>query len=92
MGVNLRAAFAPIFFRQYSFAKKNTKPNSKQRKGARNTFAQKNVGEIDTSYRVNFINVLCAHFSYKILMPKNFKPKTQLCNFWRQNFVRKTLV
>ncbi len=26
----------------------------------------------------------------KILAPKNFKPKTQLYNFWRQNFVQKT--
>jgi len=29
-------------------------------------------------------------FLYEILVPKNFKPKIQLCNFWRQNFVLKT--
>jgi len=28
-------------------------------------------------------------FLYEILAPKNFKPKTQLCNFWCQNFVQK---
>jgi len=38
---------------------------------------------------VNLINDLRAHFWYKILAPKKFKPKTQLCNFWHQNFVRK---
>ncbi len=26
-------------------------------------------------------------FFANILVAKNFKPKTQLCNFWRQNFV-----
>jgi hypothetical protein len=31
---------------------------------------------------------MCAFFA-DILVPKNFKPKTQLCNFWRQNFVQK---
>jgi len=30
---------------------------------------------------VNFIN--------NIFAPKSFKPLTQLCNFWRQNFVLK---
>ncbi len=34
--------------------------------------------------------MLCVRFSYKTLAPKNFKPKTQLCIFWRQNFVQKT--
>jgi hypothetical protein len=28
-------------------------------------------------------------FCKDILVTKNFKPKTQLCNFWRQNFVQK---
>jgi len=28
-------------------------------------------------------------FFTAVLAPKNFKPKTQLCNFWRQNFVQK---
>ncbi len=37
----------------------------------------------------NFINVLLERFSNKILVPKNFKPKTQLCNFWHQNFAQK---
>jgi len=37
----------------------------------------------------NSISVLRAHFLYEILVPKNFKPKTQLCNYWRQNFVQK---
>ncbi len=38
---------------------------------------------------INFINVLCAHFLYKILAPKI----TKLCFvfeiFWSQNFVQK---
>jgi len=38
---------------------------------------------------VNFINVLHAHFSYKILAPKITKLKHSLCYFWRQNFGKK---
>ncbi len=30
-------------------------------------------------------------FFADILAPKNFKPKTQLCNFWHQNFVQKNV-
>jgi len=29
-------------------------------------------------------------FCADILAPKNFKPKTQLCNFWRQNSSEKS--
>jgi len=39
---------------------------------------------------VNFINILCACFLYKILVPKSLKAKTKLCNYCRQNFVLKT--
>ncbi len=39
---------------------------------------------------VNFINVLRVRFSYKIFIAKNFKSKSQLRSFWRQNFVQKT--
>ncbi len=39
---------------------------------------------------VNFINILHAHFLYKILVPKSLKAKTKLCNFWHQNVVQKT--
>jgi len=38
---------------------------------------------------VNFIDIYTCFFA-NILAPKNFKPKTQLCNFWRQNFGQKT--
>jgi hypothetical protein len=38
---------------------------------------------------VNFNNILCAIHSAIFLVPKNFKPKTELCNFWCQNFVQK---
>ncbi len=38
---------------------------------------------------VNFINVLQARFFAQIFAPKNFKPKTELYNFWRQNLVQK---
>jgi len=31
-----------------------------------------------------------AYLFVNILAPKNFKPKTQLCNFWHQNFLQKT--
>jgi hypothetical protein len=37
---------------------------------------------------VNFINILRLFFA-DILAAKKFKPKTQLCNFWRQNFIQK---
>jgi len=41
--------------------------------------------EPQTTRVVNFINILRTD----ILVPKNLKPKTQLCNFWRPNFVLK---
>ncbi len=37
---------------------------------------------------VNFINILRAYFSYKILVPK-LQTQITACNFWRQNFVQK---
>jgi hypothetical protein len=37
-------------------------------------------------YQQHFTSVLFADF----LAPKNFKPKTQLCNFGRQDFVQKS--
>jgi len=54
---------------------------------------------------VNFTSILVGNFTYRcqfhqhftctffadILAPKNFKPKTQLCDFWRQNFVQKNV-
>jgi len=39
---------------------------------------------------VDLTDILRARFFDDILVPKNFKPKTQLYNFWQQNFVRKT--
>jgi hypothetical protein len=59
-------------------------------------FFQKDIGEkfapkmsVKLTTEVNFINVLCERFSFKILAPKI----TKLCFgfeiFWRQNFVQK---
>jgi len=58
----------------------------------RSTYVQKtctyNVNEIDTcrQFHQRFTGTLF----YNILVPKNFKPITQLYIFWCQNFVQKT--
>jgi len=39
---------------------------------------------------VDFINVLRAHFLYKILVPKNYKAKMQVEKSCTKTFVRKT--
>jgi len=56
-------------------------------KAAKTTFAQKicmfNIDEID--YLCQFHQHFMRPFSANILAQKKFKPKTQLCNFWRQN-------
>jgi len=38
---------------------------------------------------VNFINLFTHAFFADILAQKNFKPKTQFCNFWHQNIGKK---
>ncbi len=47
-----------------------------------------NEKKLPKNRAVNYINILCSFFP-DILAPKNFKPKTHLCNFWHQNFVQK---
>jgi len=54
-------------------------------------FWHKNIGAKAAS-RCQFHQHFMRVFFADILSPKNFKPKTQLCNFWRQNFVGKTLM
>jgi hypothetical protein len=39
-----------------------------------------------SQFHQHFTSSFCAN----ILAPKNFKPKTQLCNFWRQNIGKKS--
>jgi len=41
------------------------------------------------AYRSQFHQHFTPAFLYKILAQTNFKPKTQLCNIQRQNFVQK---
>jgi len=39
--------------------------------------------------KVSISSTFYACFFANVLGPKNFKPKTQLCNFWHQNFAQK---
>jgi hypothetical protein len=56
-------------------------------KAAEGTLVRKictiNIDEID--YWCQFHQHFTRAFLANILVPKNFKPKTQLCNFWCQN-------
>jgi len=46
------------------------------------------IRTVDPNLR-SISSTIWTHFFANILVPKNFKPKTQLCNFWQQKFVQK---